>query len=334
MSKKKFNSLKEYIEHLIYKKDILNMKNIMIFLVIIGVISVLSLQISKSIKTDFDWFEGDTITKERMIESLVSAGYSEHEINAMNDDELNRLFNEILISNNGQQAGNSKYKEFPEQDASILKQDYYLKASDGDFDYIISDFEDKKLKYLFSTTYNKELITIYNDAYYLKTITNDTTDKFKIKEILSSIRDPQMLLYGALLTEESYRRDILVDKFSLSPVLVNKHIVVSSKFSTSMYGVNSLEPHRKDAKFTEMAQYLNDGNYIFYKFDITIDNNPLSAYIYKDMNSFDLSLYGLYSNEAEHPYRTVYDFIQIDSYVSNIQTLPKHGSRPIPKESS
>lgn len=329
MKRKNFNNTKDYIEYLIYEKNILNTKNIIILLIIIGTIAIISTQLT-NFNSDFYSVEGEQITKETMIETLLQAGYSEEDINNMSEDELNSIFNSILMSNNGQQTGNNKYKEYPEQDAAILKQDYYLKASTGDFNSIISDFEDKKLKYMFSKSYNKELITIYNDAYYLKTIINNTNaDKFKISQTLSSIKDPQMLVYGVLLTEEKYRRDTIVDSFSLSPILLNKKVTVTSKFSTSMSSISSLD--EKDNRFDEIAKFLNEGNYVFYRFDFTIDNNDLSAYIYKNMSTFELSFYGMYSKSQDNIYLTVYDYMQmeINSSQNNsntIQTSPSNST--------
>lgn len=315
--RKDFENTKEYIEYLIYEENILNTKNVLFLLIIIGSIAIISLQFSKSLNSDFDWFEGNTITKESMQDTLLQAGYSQEEINNLSDEELTSLFNNILLSNKGQEAGNSRYSEYPEQEASILKQDYYLKASKGDFDSIVTDFEDKKLKYFFSQSYNKELITIYNDAYYLRNIIGEgrQTNNFNVKETLASIKDPQMLLYGTLLSEEKYRRDTLTDIFSLSPILIKKHVRVDSIFSTSMSSIYNLDKDKKDSKFNEMAQYLNGGNYIFYKIGFTIDNNNLTAYIYKNIDDLTLSFYGIYSNSDYNPYSRVYDFIQMENSI-------------------
>lgn len=313
--RKDFENTKEYIEYLIYEENILNTKNILFLLIIIGSISIISLQFNTLFQSKFDGIEGVPFEITEMQDALVQAGYSQEEVLELSEDDLRSLYTKIFLSNKGQEAGNSKYSEYPEQEASILKQAYYLKASKGDFDSIVTDFEDKKLKYFFSQSYNKELITIYNDAYYLKTIIEEgrVANNFNVIEVLKNIKDPQMLLYGTLLSKEDYRRDIFVDIFSLSPVLIEKHVRVDSIFSTSMSSIYNLDKDKKDSKFNEMAQYLNGGNYIFYKIGFTIDNNNLTAYIYKNIDDLTLSFYGIYSNNSSAPYLKVYDYLQIDN---------------------
>lgn len=314
MRKEEFNSPKEYIEYLIFKKDALSMKNIIAFLIVIGIISASLLQLGKTFNKDFDWFQGNTITDDSMKEALLQAGYSEEDINNMSEEELISHFNNVSSSNKQQNAGTHKYNEFPEQEAEVLKQDYYLEASKGNFEYITNDFEEKKMRYYFSETYNKDLITIYNDAYYLKTIiNNNSNDSFKIKQVLSNLKDPRMLLFGTLLSQEKHRRDVIVDKFSLSPILVKKHITTTSLYSTSMASLSSQPANKKDMRFNEMAKYLNDGNYIFYKLDFIVDNNQLTAYFYKNMSNFQLNLYGMYSDDINTIYLRVYDFIQMEN---------------------
>lgn len=321
MKRKDFDTIQEYIDYLIYKKNILSTKSIFILIIIIGAIAIASLQLSKSSNSDFDWFEGNTITNEFMKDTLLQVGYSQDEIDKLTDEQLYSLFDRAFDNIKGQQVGNYKYQEYPEQNAGILKQDYYLKASKGDFDFIVTDFEDKKLKYSFSKLYNKDLITIYNDAYYLKMIINDnSTDSFKIQQILSNIKDPQMLLYGTLLTKEKYRRDTIIDKMSLSPILLKKQVNVTSRFSTSMGSISTLTNDKKDIRFDEMAQYLKEGSYIFYRLEFYIDNNLLTAYIYKNTNDFKLSFYGIYSKHESDIYLTVYDFIQMENKTTQNNT--------------
>lgn len=312
---KKSQNIKEYLEYLIFEKNILKLKNIALLLIIIGSIAIISLQIFKQKTSNTDDGCGEGHSKEHMEEMLVEAGYSYNEIEKLSYEELIDMYHTISKNNKGQYAGKFTNKEYPKEDASILKQNYYIMASKGDFDSILNDFEDKKLKYLFSESYNKELITIYNDAYYLKTIIEEgrVANNFNVIEVLKNIKDPQMLLYGTLLSKEDYRRDIFVDIFSLSPVLIEKQVRVNSTFSTSMSSVQSLDKDKKDSRFNEMAKYLGEGNFTFYKFDFTIDNNNLTAYIYKNLNNFKLSFYGIYSNNSSVPYLKVYDYLQIDN---------------------
>lgn len=314
---KKSQNSKEYLEYLIFEKDILKLKNIALLLIIIGSIAIISLQIFKQKTSNTDDGCGEGHSKEHMEEMLVEAGYSYNEIEKLSYEELIDIYHTISKNNKGQYAGKFTNKEYPKEDASILKQNYYIMASKGDFDSIVKDFEDKKLKYFFSQSYNKELITIYNDAYYLRNIIGEgrQANNFNVKETLASIKDPQMLLYGTLLSEEKYRRDTLTDIFSLSPILIKKHVRVDSIFSTSMSSVQSLDKDKKDSRFNEMAKYLGEGNFTFYKFDFTIDNNNLTAYIYKNINNFKLSFYGIYSNSDYNPYLRVYDFIQMENSI-------------------
>lgn len=335
--KKNFNSLPEYIYYLATEKNILSTKNIVIFISIIGMIAFISIEMLGNNKEKANPYIGEEFTYEYMIEVLNNNGYTMSELNEMTEDRISELFNEIYYSSKGQSTGNSKHKEYPVSESQILKQDYYRMASTGNFKAIINDFEDKKLEYSFSEFHNKELITIYNDAYYLNTIINQDSEpsSYLISQVLSNIKDSQMLLYGILLSPEESRRDIIKDKVSLSPILANKKIRVNSVKSGSLVSSQNSAEFKDDYRFKEIARYLTEGDFIIYKFDFTIDGNNLVAYSYKDILESKTTFYGIYYPPLSNcnDYLTIMDWINMDNDLNNVNTEPEINYNPVEDES-
>lgn len=327
-----FNNIQDYIFYLVNEKNILNLKNITIFIIGIGIIAFISIELIGGSKLDGEnAFIGTEFTYDYMIEVLVKNGYEESELRAMDESRVISLFNEIFYNTKNQNAGNTKNKEYPSTLSETLKQDYYMLASKGDFKSIITDFENKKLEYSFSELYNKDLINIYNDAYYLNTSINKK-DKYLESQVLSSMRDPQMFLYGLLLSSEESRRDIFKDKISLSPILVNNNIRVDYVDSGSLESVNTSEKFKNDHRFKEVARYINEGDFIIYRFNFTIDGNNLVAYIYKNISDLKLGFYGIYTPPGvtnNYGYLTTMEWIELDNYIySDSQNNNNYDSTP------
>lgn len=336
MKRKDFNNYQEYIEYLIYKKNILNPKTLILFILLIGFIAFTSIGLLGSSKDKYSGYHGEEFTTDYMIEVLVNAGYEEEELKNMEKDRIVSLFNNIYFNNKNQNAGKPKNEEYPDSLSSVLKQDYYLLASKGDFKSIISDFEDKKLEYSFSEMYNKEIITIYNDAYYLNTVINENSERndYLTTQVLSNIKDPQMLLYGVLFSPEESRRNIIKDKISVSPILSNNNIRINSVTSGSLESASNSSKFKDDYRFKEVARYLNEGDYLIYKFDFTIDGNNLFAYAFKNMTDLTLGFYGIYAPPGitdNYGYLTISEWIELENdlnigYTSNKESQTQNNS--------
>lgn len=319
--RKDFNNIQDYIFYLINEKNLINPKNIILFIIAIGLIAFISIEFLSTNSRNEDPFIAEEFTYDYMIEVLVNQGYEESVLREMDEDRVVSLFNEVFYNTKNQNAGNEKNKEYPSSLAETLKQDYYILASKGDFKSIVTDFENKKLEYSFSELYNKDIINIYNDAYYLNTSTSQSNqyNNYLAAQILSNIKDPQMLLYGVMLSNEEARRDVIKDKISLSPILIKNNIRVDSVSSGSLESVYKSEKFKNDSRFKEVARYLNEGDYIIYRFDFTIDDNSLSAYIFKNMEDLTLGFYGMYapSNVNDnYNYLTVMEWIELDNILS------------------
>lgn len=330
--RKDFNNIQDYIFYLITEKNIITPKNIILFIITIGIIAFISIELFVTNSRNEDPFIGEEFTYDYMIEVLVNQGYEESTLKEMDEDRVVSLFNEVFYNTKNQNAGNEKNKEYPSSLAETLKQDYYILASKGDFKSIVTDFENKKLEYSFSELYNKDIINIYNDAYYLNTSISQSNqyNNYLAAQILSNIRDPQMLLYGVMLSNEEARRDVIKDKVSLSPILINNNIRVDSISSGSLESVYKSEKFKNDSRFKEVARYLNEGDYIIYRFNFTIDGNSLSAYIFKNMEDLTLGFYGIYapSNVNDnYNYLTVSEWIELDNILSgNTGNSPQNNS--------
>lgn len=333
MKRKDFNSNKEYIEYLIYNKNLLNPKTVILFILIVGTIAITSIGLLSLKNDNYKGHLGEDFTYEYMIEVLRNAGYEESELKKMNEDRIVSLFNQIYLNNRNQNAGKPKYKEYPSSMSGTLKQDYYLLASKGDFKSIVTDFEDKKLEYSFSEVHNKDLITIYNDAYYLNTVINENSQRndYLTTQVLSNIKDPQMLLYGILLSPEESRRDTIKDKVSISPMLVNNSIRINSVESGSLESASNSAKFKNDYRFKEVARYLYEGDYIIYKFDFTIDGNNLLAYAFKNISDSTTGFYGIYAPPGvtnNYEYLTVYEWIELEKDLSTGYTSNTESESP------
>lgn len=313
---KKFDNLNDFLNYMINDKKIFNLKNLFIFIVVVGIISVGMVYMTGMHEKDILTHDDEHFTDDYKKKVLLEAGYSEEELEQLTEHRFNELFNNIYLDSRNQGAGNMKKEEFPKADSQALKARYYTLASAEDYASIINDFNDKKLEYSFTEIYNKELITIFNDAYYLNTAKNNDSNPVLKLETLKNLRDPQMLLIGTLFAQKEYRNQIFKDKLSLSPAVANRNIRINSVTKTSLQNFSMDKELQKDPRLSEVIRFINEGDYIVYKFDINIDGNNLFAYIYKNQSNSEVDFYGVYAPHGvnNYGYLTVLDWESVDNY--------------------
>lgn len=314
-----------FLEYLVYEKNILSPKRAAVTVGIILIVIILMFNFIKVKFQDFDYYEGNDFTPEIMREVLIANGYDFEYVDKLDEEYLSTAFNEIYLKIKGQVAGDSKNPEFEESDAYNLRQEYYLLASKGNFKSIVDDFNNKKGEYYFSKFYNKELITIYNDAYYLNMIINNnqiTNDR--ITETLKNIKDPQMLLYGTLFSPEEPRREVFEDKLSLSPIITtSSNIRVNTTTSGYIASAKTSTSMKNDERFTEVANFIGDSSSTIYKINFTVYDTELNAYLYKNLNQQKTYLYGIYAPKGsdDSNFLTVQELMK---YSSNSEYNTKH----------
>lgn len=318
--KKNKKSFWEQLEYLLFERKLLNTKTGLAFTAIIGVIAISGVMISlKSPRPMVE--EGDVeYTEDLRVDALEEYGFSKPEIEQMDEDRKIDLSNKILIQYRNQVAGDEWKEEFPISSHSDLKTKYYKLAFIGDYQGIVEDFETLKLKYYFSTPYNKKIIKIYNDAYMLKSAFADKNNIVQQKDTLSKIKDERMLLSAMLQSSLEIRNSSIIDRMSLTFSSEDDVIKINSVTSGSMAYMAENEMHLKDANILKVFEYLVEGDYIIYKINFNLGVDKFNAYMFKEVGDPSLSLFGIYAENSanlSNVYNTIAEATEILSMMEN-----------------
>lgn len=320
MNKNK-KSFSEYMEYLLFEKKLLNTKTAILLVFLIGVIAIAGLKITLKPSLNEDGevhFDNDYRS-----ELLEEFGYSKSELEEMNEEEKINLSNTILIKTRNQVAGDEWKDEFSKESYHELKMEYYKYAIAGEYDNIVNNFESLKMKHYFSSPYNKKIIQIYNDAYAIKSAFSDKNNIVQQKDTLTKLNDERMLLSALLQSDLETRNSVIKDRMSLTFSSEDKPFRVNSVNSASMGYMAKNNMHIQDANLRKLFEYLNEGNYIIYKINFSLEADNFNAYIYKDSESMNLNVFGIYAeNESllNNAYNTIAETDEILSNLENYQS--------------
>lgn len=323
MNKNKRN-FSEYVDYLVFEKKIFNSKITPILLLGLFIICIFGVVIS--INKDKDNVEGIEYTSDEKISILEDYGYSKAEIEEMEEDTLNSLSNKLLINSRNQLVGDEWATELDAVNSSDLKIKYYQYASSNDYSSIVDDFNAQKQMYRFSESYNKKLIRIYNDAYVLKSTFSNSFNTLQQENTLNNLNDERMLLFGVLQSDVEVRNKVLVDRMSLSFSNYDHNIRVNSVTSASMGYMAKNNLHDSDPNLMRLFNHLNEGSYIIYKINFSINTDSFNAYLYKNCDTSKLNIFGIYAenkSQLSNNYKTVSEMDSIlstmNSYESEIK---------------
>lgn len=325
MAKKRKSFLEQLFDMLVDEKN-LNNKNIIILMIIVVIIAITGIVLSLSTKDEDDMGGVNYFTTEYNVQVLESIGYSKSEIEDMDEDTIYDLANDIIIRTSNQIAGDEWKDELPYSESIDIKTKFYQYAISGNYEQILNDYENLKLKYYLSEPYNKELIRIYNDAYIINSALSDKNNLVQQKDTLTKINNEKMLLCMFLKSSLETRNDTLKDRMSLTLSNDYDNLRINSVTSSTMYynAINHL--YENDVYLTRMFEYLNEGSFIIYKINFSLGEDTFNAYMFKDLTNFKLSIYGIYPDEKtslNSKYITVVESEEILSNVYNYNNSMK-----------
>lgn len=298
MSKNR-KSFTEQLLNMLVNEKALNNKNVLILIILIGVIAIagvfLSFTPSKRGFNNND--EMNYIETDYNIAVLENIGYSKAEIEEMDEETILSLGNDIMLKTYNQVAGDEWKEELPYSKSMEIKTKFYQYAMSGDYDSILNEYENLKLNYYLSEPYNKPLIRIYNDAYIINSALSDKNNLVQQKDTLTKINDERMLLSIFLQSNLKVRNEILKDRMSLTLSNEDDNLRINSVTSSTMAysAINGL--YEDDVHLTKMFEYINDGDFIIYKVHFSLGLDSFNAYMYKDLGSLKLEIFGIYPDE-------------------------------------
>lgn len=317
MKKKSFTQ--ELFSRILNEKN-LNTKNVIIAIIIIIIIGIIGVCISKSSTEIEDDMAGvNYFTPKYNKEVLEDTGYSLVEIEDMDEDTLFETANDIIIKTSNQQAGDTWAKELTFNESRELKSQFYQYAISGDYNKIINTYEDLLLNKSLLEPYNKSLIRIYNDACLIKSALSDKNNLTLAKNTLKNINDERMLLTVFLKSSLKARNETLIDRLSLTVSSETKNLRINSISSSTMRYSASNNEHKDDVNLNKMFNHLNEGDYIVYKINFTLDSDTFNAYMFKNLNNLKLSIYGIYAEDEQtaSKFNTVVQSDELQSSLHN-----------------
>lgn len=275
----------------------LSSKNVIILIALIGIIAIIGISFSFTKKEVGYLNEYNNFPIEYNIKILEEVGYSKAELEEMDEDRIYDLADDIIFKTRNQIAGDEWKKELSYSESSEIKTRFYQYAVAGDYESILRDYEELKLNNYLSEPYNKSLIRIYNDAYVINSALSDKNNLVQQKDTLTKINDERMLLCLFLQSSLEARNDTLKDRISLTLSNEDDNLRINSVTSSTMVYSAEKGLHEKDPYLARMIDYINEGDYIVYKVNFSLGLDNFNAYMYKDLHSFKLDIYGIYADD-------------------------------------
>lgn len=264
--------------------------------------------------------EGDIeYTQNFKDDSLVEFGFSKTEVESMDEERKIDLANKVIIPIRNQVAGDEWKDEYPQELLNETKNKYYKLASYGDYQSIIEDFDNLKLKYYFSSPQNKKLIQIYNDAYALNSASNDSNNFVQQQDTLSKLGDEKMLLSALLQSNLENRNSALVDKMSLTFASESKTFRINSVTSASMYDMAKNKIQEKDPYINKIFDYLMEGDFIIYKINFNLGVDIFNAYMFKSVDDAKLKTFGIYAENPSNLKNTYNTVVESEEVLSSME---------------
>ncbi|HBF2930717.1 hypothetical protein NBN67_18965 [Clostridioides difficile] len=205
-------------------------------------------------------------------------------------ENANKIINSVKL-------GEDNNREFPKEDTNKLYNNLIKLAQNANYDKVL-DRVDKELEtYKFKEEYNWKIGNVYSDAnIMLSTLTAPIQGK---GYMVKNLKDPNMLLIGTLMIPEESRRDVILEKTSLSPIFDGPVTILSSEILDT-----------EDSVYAEISTKIEHFKDI-YKINFKIENFLLYAYII-DSGEENPLFYKIVNDECnETPYKDINYWISL-----------------------
>lgn len=328
---KKRNFTQQLFSQIVNDK-VLSRKGISIFIGILIIIGVIGVLLAKSTLEDVDDLGGyNYFTPKYNIDVLESIGYSIPEINDMDDDTLYNIANPIILKTTNQIAGDVWNGELSKSESNDIKMKFYQYALNDNYTQIIKDYESLISTSYLSESYNKKLIRIYNDAYIINSVLSNPDNTEQLVSTLNNINDERMLLSLFLNSNLKARNNVLKDRLSLTIDKEYHKLNINSISSSSVSYALAKELNIEDANFNKMIKSLDNNDYIVYKINFSINTDTFNAYMYKNLDTLTMSIYGIYEDKitSDMIYLTVVESEEILANVDRYNQSIKNDSENV-----
>lgn len=202
--------------------------------------------------------------------------------------------------------GDSNNPEFPKEENERFYNELIKKAETADFESILTEIDKKAKQYKFHEDYNWNINNLYYDS-TLMIATLDVPVEGK-GYIVKNLKDPRMLLIGTLLLPEESRRDVIVDKDSLSPIFDGAVVIKGHQ----EYAITN-EDFEDDYMNTILDKSYSVSK--IHKFNFEVELNPLIAYIVEHEDG-TLEFFSIKQDgDYDCWYKTINYWIEMDSKI-------------------
>lgn len=175
--------------------------------------------------------------------------------------------------------------------------------------------------YNLNTPEGRTISNIYYDTNIVRTLKEIEYNEYP--NAFNGFLDPQDLLVAVLHIPEKSRRDIIIDRQSLSPVFDG---IVTLK------GITGNTDNTNDKDLIKKFKYIqvdNTSAMQLIKIDFSIEHNPLVAYIIRDMDR-KLHVYSIESKKGSEKnclYLTIQQYIDLDKKLYNNSLIRKANAK-------
>lgn len=314
MNRKKNTS--QLLDSILNEKN-LTVRNLIIGVAIISIVGLIGIRLSFS-HEEHAHIEGekdfDTNYQTALLEEI---GFSKMEIEEMDESLYSSFADRLVTKTRNQVAGENYKKELSYSDSRDVKMDFYQHATNNDFEHIIDRFSEIKSQNFLSQPWNQSLIKIYYDAYTIKSVLSNNNNLSAQISALNNINDERMLLTAFLNSSIKARNSVLKDRLSLTPSKDDNNLRINSVMSStaSYFALN--ESYKQDAHFAKMFEYLHEGDFILYKINFDLSEHSFSAYMFKNLETLKLEMFGVYTDDSNtrSKYVTVIESEEIESNI-------------------
>lgn len=244
------------------------------------------------------------------IENLINEdeNFTEEEKEELSKEEKEGIIygEELGDKNSVLTLGDVNNKEYSKELSNVLYKDLITLAQRASYVDIISKIDELKERYKFTEDYNWKICNIYLDANVMVNIKNNDVDGQK-GYMVSSLKDPYMLLISTLMLPEKERREVIRETSSLSPMFEGEVTIGETKIYTN-------ENKEEDVQ----AKIIIDNELSLkelYQIRFSIEGNPLIGYVVKYSNGA-IALKTIVSDgEYEHPYKPISYWMNLDNLI-------------------
>lgn len=291
-------------------------KKIIIFIVgaIVIMITISGIITYNMFKSQFSNANNMTNTEKQMVENATKDMTEDEKQNVDSDTAVKAQMSQTYMRyETAYKFGDKQLPECPKEVSDTIYKNYCILAQTADFKTIISNIEEEKKRYKFYEDYNWKIGDIYLDSNVILSTQDDDISNSQKSYMIKNLKDPNMLLIGALMMPEKAKRTIFPDANSLAPIFSGG---VSIK-DTEIIKMKDIKDVQNIKDFTLRTIVEKDESDIIsvHKISFQIEGHSLVGYL-MEYDSGSYSLYSIQKDESAKndniPYKTIAYLIEME----------------------